>query len=72
MTYIVFCHQAVNYYVSVKADQRLGQAVFNYLYIVRPDIANQIRGTEYDPFHKAYVDDAIWAHIESLWGEPSE
>ena len=72
MTYIVFCHQAVNYYVSVKDEQRFGQAVFNYLYLVRPDIADKIRATEYDPFHRTFVDDVIWARIESLWDEASE
>lgn len=72
MTYIVFCHEAVNYYVSVKQEQRFGQAVFNYLHRVRPDVADQIRGTECDPFYQTFVDDAVWARIESLWGEPSE
>jgi hypothetical protein len=67
MTYIVFCHEAVNYYVSVKTEQRFGQAVFNYLNKVRPDIADQIVDTEYDCFYKTFVDDAVWNRIESLW-----
>ena len=30
---------------------RKGQAYFNYLYQLHPDVANEIRGTEYDPFY---------------------
>lgn len=31
-------------------EQRRGQAYFNGLYNTRPDLADQIRGTEFDPF----------------------
>ena len=30
---------------------RKGQAYFNYLYQLHPDVANEIRETEYDPFY---------------------
>ena len=30
---------------------RKGQAYFNYLYQLHPDVADEIRGTEYDPFY---------------------
>ncbi|MFZ2992462.1 MAG: hypothetical protein WA061_01990 [Microgenomates group bacterium] len=30
---------------------RMGQCFFNFLYDLHPDIANSIRGTEYDPFY---------------------
>jgi hypothetical protein len=36
--------------------ERLGQRAFNLLYSTHPEIANQIRGTKYDPF---YVDSKI-------------
>ena len=32
-------------------NERYGQALFNHLLIVRPDLAEQIRGTENDPYH---------------------
>lgn len=53
------------------ADQsvRLGQVYFNCLWEFRPSIANQIRATEYDPFHKDEVHPAIHAHVSLLWDD---
>lgn len=33
-------------------DQRIGQLAFNVLYESHPNIADKIRGTVYDPFHR--------------------
>jgi hypothetical protein len=33
------------------SGQRLGQALFNNLYRMHPELADSIRGTEVDPFH---------------------
>ena len=38
-------------YWRANVSQRYGQALFNYLWIVRPDLANSIRGTLADPFN---------------------
>lgn len=35
-----------------KNGWRAGQAVFNLLYVVRPDLAEMVRGSDFDPFHK--------------------
>ncbi len=32
-------------------EWRAGQTLFNVLYEHRPDLAEQIRGTQFDPFH---------------------
>ena len=32
-------------------EWREGQAYFNYLYQLHPNVANEIRETEYDPFY---------------------
>ena len=32
-------------------EWRKGQAYFNYLYQLHPDVADEIRETEYDPFY---------------------
>jgi hypothetical protein len=49
---------------------REGQTAFNLLYILRPDLSEQIRGdVQLDPF---YVDGklpAFWAWVEQEWGE---
>ena len=43
-------------------EWRKGQAYFNYLYQLYPDVADKIRGTEFDPFyadHKKNPDEEI-------------
>ena len=41
---------------------RIGQAYFNVLDEVRPDLANSIRGTVHDPFYR----DAILPHFLAI------
>ena len=38
-------------------EWRKGQAYFNYLYQLHPDVADEIRGTEYDPFYADHKKD---------------
>jgi hypothetical protein len=38
-------------YKDAHPEQRYGQALFNALYEVAPDLANEIRATARDPFH---------------------
>lgn len=33
------------------SEQRLGQAFFNALYEIRPELADSIRATPFDPFY---------------------
>lgn len=33
-------------------DERKGQAFFNELLVVRPDLADKVRGTPLDPFYQ--------------------
>ena len=42
---------------------RKGQALFNAIYRIHPEIANEIRATDIDPFHS---DDRIEACLEFL------
>lgn len=51
---------------------RFGQVYFNCLWEFRPSIANAIRATEYDPFHKMEVHPSIHVHVEELWNEMNE
>ena len=47
---------------------RLGQTLFNVLSDVRPDLAQQVRGTEHDPFYKASNDlELFYAFLDSHW-----
>jgi hypothetical protein len=38
-------------YVRSHSSQRTGQAYFNALSSIRPDLANEVRCTPADPFH---------------------
>lgn len=50
----------VNYYF------RYGQILFNVLYINWPEIANDIRGTDKDPFHCEKWEEEITKFFEEL------
>lgn len=68
MTFIEFVKNSANYYEHNKTEQRYGQALYNYLAKVRPDIAGQMIGTSVDPFHKTgSISDDVWTFISSRW-----
>jgi hypothetical protein len=54
-----------------KNKWRIGQALFNHLWTVRPDLAEQIRGGPSDPFHAYSPTDVQYESaikfIESKW-----
>lgn len=50
-----------------KADLRFGQHWFNTLYEVRPDIADKLRGTRLDPFHRDRVSDDAVTFVVDNW-----
>lgn len=54
-----------DYFLRVQAvflytDERWGQACFNVLWEYRPDLAEQIRGTDLDPFYKGEGNLDFW------------
>jgi hypothetical protein len=50
---------------------RYGQQMFNTLHSIKPELANHIRGTELDPFHKEISPDVfdIFEYLEKHWEE---
>lgn len=62
---------AINQAASAHKDWRLGQAAFNVLAEVRPDLAEQVRGKRLDPFYANKVDDrrfvAFVEFLETNW-----
>jgi hypothetical protein len=46
---------------------RVGQAFYNRLADVRPDLAGDIRGTALDPFYNGITPELI-AVLDSIWG----
>jgi hypothetical protein len=51
-----FIHFADQHYNLNRTHLRMGQAYFNALFMLRPNIAKEISGTDYDPF---YQDDKL-------------
>lgn len=47
--------------------QRLGQLFFNKLLKVRPDVAEQIRATMFDPFHRHVIHEKVSDRVRTLW-----
>jgi len=52
-----------------KLSERVGQAFFNILYVNYPEVADSIRGSEYDPFHLDSVSDATQDKVAELINE---
>ena len=48
-------------------DIRWGQHWFNVLHNVRPDLANEIRGTVMDPFYRDYVKPITQTYVQMGW-----
>ena len=48
-------------------EERMGQSYFNALTVLRPDIAEQIRGTECDAFYDNDLLPAMLAKVYKLW-----
>lgn len=48
-------------------NERAGQAAFNALYEVRPELANEVRGTSLDPFHRTESLSAFFAWLQEAW-----
>ena len=42
---------------------RLGQSYFNTLYTMHPEIANEVRGTEYSPYYDDKIIDKFLDYI---------
>lgn len=51
---------------------RLGQVYFNTLYALRPDLANKLRGSLHDPFHKTEIPLEAEQLVEREWDDDTE
>ncbi len=48
-------------------DERMGQAYFNTLCVVRPDLSEEIRGTDIDAFHDNDLLPKMLAYCYRKW-----
>jgi hypothetical protein len=55
-----------------KPDTRFGQTFFNCLWEFRPAIANRIRATEIDPFHREEVYPETHVVVEEMWNKMNQ
>lgn len=67
--YTEFVERVYASYEHPANKQRLGQVYFNKLKKERPDIAEKIRGTLFDPFYNDFVHQKIDDFVFSLWRE---
>lgn len=51
---------ALEAYHKAYPEQRKGQAFFNVLHHMYPEVANKLRGTDKDPFYRDELLDAAW------------
>lgn len=70
--FLVFVAQEFSEIHAKDETTRYGQVFFNCLWEFRPSIANQIRATEHDPFHKDGVHPQTHVHIKELWDAMNE
>ena len=58
---------AANKHVRMHPNQRPGQAYFNVLYRIRPAMADSVRDTPLDPFHRNDVLPNFLAYVAERW-----
>jgi len=68
-SYEEFLHGVLQdyHYQPVKDEFRLGQIFFNKLCVVRPDIAEALRGTMLDPFFKQRIANVVSDFVRERW-----
>lgn len=50
-------------------EWRGGQAAFNTLREIRPELAEELRGTEFDPFYRDELVGAFFGQVAARWEE---
>lgn len=50
-----------------QSDLRLGQMFFHELFLVRPNIAEELQGAELDPFYKNHISQDLRDFVQSRW-----
>lgn len=64
MTYQQFHNDVMSYKPKI---QRRGQYAWNLLYSLRPDIADAIAGTKFDPFNNDDILPTFFENTQQLW-----
>lgn len=68
MTFVEFVQSYAKRLESVRFEkERAGQALFNELSLIRPDLADKMRGRTADPFYDDTRLGLTWAWIALRW-----
>lgn len=65
MDFWEYCCEVQAY--KTETNQRFGQAAFNVLVEVRPDISEKIRGSLKDPFYKDERLSEFFQYVQGEW-----
>jgi hypothetical protein len=69
LTYIDFATLVMEDHAGERATQREGQHAFNCLFMNRPDLSEQIRGTILDPYYRDEHLPQFWIWVEAHWDD---
>lgn len=67
ISYQEFIHKVHEVYSKMNGAWRLGQTYFNVLSNCKPDLAEAIRSTIHDPFHKDEISKELEQVVKSKW-----
>lgn len=65
LTFTEFCRVVTE--TMPTAEVRYGQHWFNVLRAIRPDLAELVRATQLDPFHRETVSDETISFVVERW-----
>lgn len=66
-SYVQFVQDTYQMLRGAPDNWRMGQTAFNVLVNVRPDLSEQVRGTDLDPFYKDDRLLAFYQWVEENW-----
>ena len=72
VNYAEFHYKAVRRWSEYNGQERLGQSYFNLLHEVRPDLANELRGSMLDPFFKERITQVVHDWVAERWDDDVE
>lgn len=67
ITYEEFVNKVDKLHEQVKENWRYGQTYFNVLSSVKPSLAELVRSTIYDPFHKHQIPEQTEKLLKDKW-----
>jgi hypothetical protein len=67
MTYEEFIAKVASNYEKLGEEWRYGQTFFNTLSSLRPDLAETIRGSLHDPYHKEIISEETHRFLSARW-----